>query len=246
MCVCVCFPFEVLRQDEHKQSLYDCLLHRPIRDLTSCVSTLLSHNANGYRSKRGWEAEEEEKEEEEKPPSSGIKRLKAERAADVGDVESRVLSRLAEVDSNHSHLYVLMWSLGRANRLFHHQAEPQAGAVPSCRLPPAPLCMDLAWSRSLGKCIDASPLLITFRAYRRVAEEGDHLGNPEPSGEQPPDDITLVCVGSHSGRFEALDLATGETVWSRNLRTRIESSAVASRSGEGAPSAVGRASASVW
>ena len=63
--------------------------------------------------------------------------------------------------------------------------------------------LSLAWSLDLGKCIDASPLVIPC------------------DGEQ----TSSVCIGSHSGAFVKADLQTGREHWRIHLPDRIESTA---------------------
>lgn len=58
------------------------------------------------------------------------------------------------------------------------------------------------WKFDLGKCIDASPLVVN---YERGA--------------------TLVFIGSHAGRFCALSLDSGKCFWEIHVPDRIESSA---------------------
>lgn len=56
------------------------------------------------------------------------------------------------------------------------------------------------WSSDTGRCVDASPVLLVRSR-------------------------TTVFIGSHSHRFQALDLASGSCLWERVLGDRIESSA---------------------
>ena len=65
----------------------------------------------------------------------------------------------------------------------------------------------LSWSHNLGKCIDASPLLVCTRGQ------------------------CLVFVGSHSGRLCCLDAITGAVRWERLLQGRIEASVSVSSCG---------------
>lgn len=58
------------------------------------------------------------------------------------------------------------------------------------------------WKFDLGKCIDASPLIVNY-------ERGD----------------TLVFIGSHAGRFCALSRDSGKCFWEIRVPDRIESSA---------------------
>lgn len=62
---------------------------------------------------------------------------------------------------------------------------------------------DLIWKVDLGKCIDASPIIHKGTAY----------------------------IGSHSGRFVAVDTSSGSVIWSCVLPGRIEGTAVISRDG---------------
>ncbi|XP_005103821.1 beta-alanine-activating enzyme [Aplysia californica] len=66
----------------------------------------------------------------------------------------------------------------------------------------------LKWKFDTKKCVDASPLLVVF----------DHCA--------------LALIGSHSGQFSAIDLDTGQELWSVTLPDRIESSAGSSLDGK--------------
>ncbi|VDP89254.1 unnamed protein product [Echinostoma caproni] len=58
------------------------------------------------------------------------------------------------------------------------------------------------WRKPFEKCIDASAIIISA-----------------PTVKDP-----VVCIGSHSGLFSVADLRTGTTVWSVNIKERIECS----------------------
>lgn len=66
----------------------------------------------------------------------------------------------------------------------------------------------LKWRHDLAKCVDASPLVVSY-------EGGD----------------CVVLVGSHSGRFCAVDVLAGSCCWELQVPDRIESSACLSRCG---------------
>ena len=70
--------------------------------------------------------------------------------------------------------------------------------------------MDIKWKYNLGKCIDASPLIVTYR----------HADQPAQS---------YVYIGSHSHNMCCLEWASGAPVWTAVLPDRIESSAAVSR-----------------
>ena len=74
------------------------------------------------------------------------------------------------------------------------------------------LTMRTTWSRDLGQCVDASPLLVC--EARRAGE--------------------AVCcyVGSHSGRVDAYCLASGEQIWTVQLPDRVEASCALSADGQ--------------
>ncbi|XP_074525010.1 beta-alanine-activating enzyme [Halichoeres trimaculatus] len=68
--------------------------------------------------------------------------------------------------------------------------------------------LSLSWSSDTGRCVDASPvLLVTDRTK------------------------TVVFIGSHSHRIQALDLSSGSLLWERVLGDRIEASAAVTRCG---------------
>lgn len=66
-----------------------------------------------------------------------------------------------------------------------------------------------SWSSDTGRCVDASPVLLV------------HAGTGR----------TTVFIGSHSHRFQALDLTSGSCLWERVLGDRVESSAAVSLCG---------------
>lgn len=65
------------------------------------------------------------------------------------------------------------------------------------------------WKYSLEKCIDASPLVVSYK-------RGD----------------TVVFIGSHAGRFCALNEKSGDCFWEISVADRIESSATLSTCGK--------------
>ncbi|GAB5364213.1 hypothetical protein AAMO2058_000950000 [Amorphochlora amoebiformis] len=67
------------------------------------------------------------------------------------------------------------------------------------------------WNLNLGKCIDASPLVVACACRT--------------------DDIeaNTVVIGSHSGKFLACNAVNGEPLWALQLPDRIESTAAISR-----------------
>lgn len=69
--------------------------------------------------------------------------------------------------------------------------------------------LHLDWKYDLSKCVDASPLLVHYAG-------GD----------------TILFVGSHYGKFCAVDGATGACFWEARVPDRIESSACISACGE--------------
>ncbi|XP_070613319.1 beta-alanine-activating enzyme [Erythrolamprus reginae] len=72
------------------------------------------------------------------------------------------------------------------------------------------LTLRVRWTSDLGKCIDASPLLVI----------------PVPDRSS-----ALVYIGSHSHVIQAVSLYSGKVKWTRNLAGRIESSACVSKCG---------------
>ncbi|KAM9385290.1 beta-alanine-activating enzyme [Pholidichthys leucotaenia] len=77
--------------------------------------------------------------------------------------------------------------------------------------PSAELVLSVSWSSDTGRCVDASPVLLIH----------DGTGVAK----------TTVLIGSHSHRFQALDLTTGDLLWERVLGDRIEASATVSQCG---------------
>ncbi|KAM6439775.1 beta-alanine-activating enzyme isoform 2-T6 [Liasis olivaceus] len=72
------------------------------------------------------------------------------------------------------------------------------------------LTLHVRWTSDLGKCVDASPLLVI------------------PIPDKLP---AFVYIGSHSQVIQAIDLYSGKVKWKRNLADRIESSACISKCG---------------
>ncbi|BHF70050.1 hypothetical protein SprV_0301309900 [Sparganum proliferum] len=91
---------------------------------------------------------------------------------------------------------------------------PLKGANPrSVSSPPLRLVVSVVWRHLLGKCVDASPLVVALPSVSSL----------------PPE--AAIFVGSHSGYFKALRHSNGDPLWSRLLstghqqRSRIEASA---------------------
>ncbi|KAL7981791.1 hypothetical protein Chor_000848 [Crotalus horridus] len=72
------------------------------------------------------------------------------------------------------------------------------------------LTVHIRWTSDLGKCVDASPLLVI----------------PIPDASS-----AFVYIGSHSQAIQAIDLYSGKVKWTRNLADRVESSACISKCG---------------
>ena len=70
------------------------------------------------------------------------------------------------------------------------------------------LKIDVKWRFNLGKCIDASPLIVTAIGGRDI-----------------------VVIGSHSHNLACLDANMGELIWNAILPDRVESSAVLTQCG---------------
>ncbi|XP_078602686.1 beta-alanine-activating enzyme-like [Branchiostoma floridae x Branchiostoma japonicum] len=73
------------------------------------------------------------------------------------------------------------------------------------------ITMETVWTCDTGKCVDASPLLLTEVSWY-------------PAG--------VVFIGSHSHKFCAIAMDTGELLWETELGDRVESSACCSTDGE--------------
>ncbi|KAI8824351.1 uncharacterized protein EV422DRAFT_504362 [Fimicolochytrium jonesii] len=72
--------------------------------------------------------------------------------------------------------------------------------------------MDIRWRVDLKKCVDASPVICI-----RSAEGARTL---------------IAYIGSHAGRFVAIDVESGVTRWTAQLQDRIESSACITNDGK--------------
>lgn len=100
-----------------------------------------------------------------------------------------------------------LWSVGR----FNQTTLSTTAYIPTCHLSstrPQPLSLALAWKVDLGKCIDASPLVIQRETDRSIS--------------------TWAIVGSHSARVACIDVKTGISVWQRELDDRVEACAALS------------------
>uniref|UniRef100_A0A1B6DJX3 Uncharacterized protein n=4 Tax=Clastoptera arizonana TaxID=38151 RepID=A0A1B6DJX3_9HEMI len=64
------------------------------------------------------------------------------------------------------------------------------------------ISLEFVWKYDLGKCVDASPTLIHYKK----------------------ENLSLVAVGSHSGKLAVFQLHSGINLWEINLHDRIESS----------------------
>ncbi|XP_062991428.1 beta-alanine-activating enzyme [Elgaria multicarinata webbii] len=72
------------------------------------------------------------------------------------------------------------------------------------------LTLHVRWKSDLGKCVDASPLVLISITDKLNA---------------------FVYIGAHSHMIQAIDLCSGDVKWERNLPDRIESSACVSKCG---------------
>ncbi|KAM9143776.1 beta-alanine-activating enzyme isoform 3-T4 [Pangshura tecta] len=92
----------------------------------------------------------------------------------------------------------------KANETGTHSVEQAPSKMPE------KLILHVRWKSNMGKCVDASPLVIT----------------------PAKDDLSAtVYVGSHSHTMQAIDLHSGKIKWERILGDRIESSACVSKCG---------------
>lgn len=104
---------------------------------------------------------------------------------------------------------VLQNSNIRANITGGYSAEENLGEAYLGEITPK-LTMHIRWTSDLGKCVDASPLLVV----------------PIPDKSS-----ALVYIGSHSHVIQAIGLHSGKVKWTRNLADRVESSACISKCG---------------
>lgn len=123
-------------------------------------------------------------------------------------------------DANQAHERLSsVWSLARRN-----QTTTGDPFVPSIRLANASaLTVALDWSVDLGKCIDASPLVVQRYASLPLSSSSPSAGR---RGELV---ASWAVIGSHSATLACIDLAReGAVVWTRQLDDRIEASAALS------------------
>jgi acyl-CoA synthetase len=74
------------------------------------------------------------------------------------------------------------------------------------------ISLRIKWKLNLGKCIDASPLLVTYRTGESMFQ-------------------SFVFIGSHSHNFACIEWESGLPKWVISLPDRVESSAAISRFG---------------
>ncbi len=90
------------------------------------------------------------------------------------------------------------------------------------------------WRSPLGKCIDASPLIVLLRGEAQTADpqglDADDRDDTAPALRRPRTCVGLALVGSHSRWFAAFDTKDGALRWKTLLDGRIEASANLSRS----------------
>lgn len=104
-------------------------------------------------------------------------------------------------------------------------SDPSGSSSPSSApLPPTVTCnvaqprLSVRWRLFLGKCVDASPLVLSN-------EHSVRLGFPSSPMFLTVLPQSFVLIGSHSGQFVCADASTGNLVWQTILPGRIESSA---------------------
>jgi len=137
-----------------------------------------------------------------------------------------------------------LWSLRRINQVFYHSNNiDESMRSPLCHRSTSSIpekttySLQLRWKCFLTKCLDASPLVIAFaqNEEREKEKEQEKEKEKELDGKNRGDGVRLVTyIGSHFRQFQAVDMETGEILWQQTIGGRIESSATASRSGEGA------------
>ena len=118
-------------------------------------------------------------------------------------------------------------------------------SISPCENTSATISLKLCWAHFMGKCIDASPLLLAFNQAKKMPEQGSHARKemePEREKEKGTSPVgvlqgkqlkLVIYIGSHSKQFCALDARSGQVLWKQELGGRIESSATASKTGEG-------------
>ena len=84
------------------------------------------------------------------------------------------------------------------------------------------LVLQSAWKVELGKCNDATPLLV---ARHSGSSTSDRIGSA------PPPTDTVAYVGSHSYKFAAIAVESGHLLWTTTFKDRVDSSACISACG---------------
>ncbi|XP_072040786.1 beta-alanine-activating enzyme-like [Amphiura filiformis] len=86
--------------------------------------------------------------------------------------------------------------------------ETNARPLVDAGLPWKPEVIQMRWKYDTGKCVDASPLVVRWRSK------------------------AVVYIGSHSHKFAAISMETGDALWESTLGDRVESSACLSACGK--------------
>ena len=113
-----------------------------------------------------------------------------------------------------------------------HQPSSAIGLKPST-FSPQERTLSVAWSYPLGRCIDASPILVKLKLPQRKSADGQPRLDPEihqlkgtcstpqcPSST--PDLIEVILACSHDGSVACLDHVTGQSLWHVKLPGRAE------------------------
>ena len=96
------------------------------------------------------------------------------------------------------------------------EAETEAGDVAE-GAPELQARLKLRWSCEMGRCVDATPLVVWAGLPVPDLSEGsaayDHTGGEQALalGSKPPE----VFIGSHSRHFKAVDVASGTIRWEK-------------------------------
>lgn len=112
---------------------------------------------------------------------------------------------------------------GRDVRRSHQHSAPGRNDCHSISLVPA-------WTVSLGKCIDASPLVVVpcgSTALESIVDVDSGAGASASCDGHGGANVggTVVYIGSHSKRFAAIDTDSGNVLWEYAAPDRIEASA---------------------
>lgn len=184
------------------------LLSKPIKDIPALLAQHqdLRPPEDGRHKQRKSETQKQKQKQEENSKAEAEEKEKETESSDKQQaLSTRSSPALADVP-------VCVASLGSEVSYRWHRSSSACCAISLCT--PAHSSEEAeSWMFNCGKCLDASPLVIST-SY-------DDRGGLSMSA--------IALIGSHSGLFVCLDVYDGTALWTTRLPSRIEASAACSR-----------------